>query len=370
MLCRRSASAAVDAGARSGARFRHGACLEGLSLRPGDRARGEQWLQRLRRRGGGAAGDQPRTRPLQALGGARRRPLAQGEPDLGRAVAIEDATRCAGAAGRPPDRFLHRRFAHACATASRAALPSWERPCPATTPCSACMPSGWRRPATTPRAEAAGRRAVELEPRDGWAQHAVAHVMEMQGRPAGRHRLAARQPRGLVARTASSQVHNWWHLALFHFELGDIDAVLTLFDGPIFGATSPRGARTWSMPRRCCGGCICAASMSATRWARARRPLGAEGGGAGHYAFNDVHAMMAFVGAGADGRGGCLIEAQRAGARRPRTTMPHFTREVGQPLALAIQAFGDGDYARGRASAAAAAQLSRTASAAATRSAT
>src|SRR3546814_3749330 len=31
-------------------------------------------------------------------------------------------------------------------------------------------------------AEENARRAVEIEPRDGWAQHAVAHVMEMQGR--------------------------------------------------------------------------------------------------------------------------------------------------------------------------------------------
>ena len=32
--------------------------------------------------------------------------------------------------------------------------------------------------------EAQGRAAVELEPRDGWEQHAVAHVMEMQCRQA------------------------------------------------------------------------------------------------------------------------------------------------------------------------------------------
>ncbi len=32
------------------------------------------------------------------------------------------------------------------------------------------------------RAEAAGREALELQPRNGWAHHAVSHVMEMQGR--------------------------------------------------------------------------------------------------------------------------------------------------------------------------------------------
>jgi hypothetical protein len=88
------------------------------------------------------------------------------------------------------------------------------------------------------RAEAQGRMGVELEPRDGWAQHAVAHVMEMQGRQ--RDGIAwmmgnadAWAPESFFA------VHNWWHLALYHLDLGEIDDALELFDGPIYGARSP-----------------------------------------------------------------------------------------------------------------------------------
>ena len=81
------------------------------------------------------------------------------------------------------------------------------------------------------RAEATGRRAVELQPRDGWAQHAVAHVLEMQ----------ARQREGITWMRANPeawtkesflQVHNWWHLGLFHYELGEVSDVLALYDAP------------------------------------------------------------------------------------------------------------------------------------------
>ena len=43
-------------------------------------------------------------------------------------------------------------------------------------------------------AETQGRRSVELEPRDSWGWHAVAHVLEMRHAAARRHRLAAADP--------------------------------------------------------------------------------------------------------------------------------------------------------------------------------
>jgi hypothetical protein len=189
-------------------------------------------------------------------------------------------------------------------------------------------------------AEMRGRQAVDLQPRDGWAQHAVAHVLEME----------SRQRDGIVwmrgnapAWTKESflQVHNWWHLALFHYELGEIGEVLALYDGPIYGDRSPlainmldASAILWRLHL---GGVDVGHrwSVLAQNWL----PLA----GDGHYAFNDMHAMMAFVGAGMDRAAGDLLEAQRA-AMHGSADNAGFTRDVGHPASLAIRAFGAGRY--------------------------
>jgi len=68
-------------------------------------------------------------------------------------------------------------------------------------------------------------------------------------------------------------------------------------------------------------------------------------GGAGQYAFNDLHAMIAFVGAGRPRQQQAVIDAQQ-GALLTDLDNAAFTREVGRSATLAVQAFGDGDYAR------------------------
>lgn len=79
------------------------------------------------------------------------------------------------------------------------------------------------------KAEQRGREAVGINPNDAWSIHAVAHVMEMQGRHAeGIAWLSGLEPHW-------EQIHNfrfhiWWHRALYHLELGDHDAVLDLYD--------------------------------------------------------------------------------------------------------------------------------------------
>src|SRR5574338_1280012 len=158
------------------------------------------------------------------------------------------------------------------------------------------------------QAERQGRRCVDLEPRDGWGWHAVAHVMEMRNRPDDG--IAWLAPGAQHWSTDSFfAVHNWWHLAMFHLERDEIDEVLRLFDGPIFGARSAvvldlvdATAMLWRLHLR--------GVDVGDRWqavAANWTPLA----GAGTYAFNDMHAMMAFVGAGLPDAQVAVLDAQR-----------------------------------------------------------
>ncbi|MCR9073020.1 MAG: tetratricopeptide repeat protein [Alphaproteobacteria bacterium] len=82
------------------------------------------------------------------------------------------------------------------------------------------------------QAEAVGREAVERNPGDAWAVHAVAHVLEMQGR----HREGVDWVKGLEPSWSSTnnfRFHLYWHQALFHLERHEFDAVLALYDRQI-----------------------------------------------------------------------------------------------------------------------------------------
>lgn len=188
-------------------------------------------------------------------------------------------------------------------------------------------------------AEAAGRRAIEIEPRNGWAQHAVAHVLEMQNR---REEGVAWMREDLARWTGDSyfQVHNWWHLALFHLGLGDTDAVLALYDDPIWGDRSElaynmvdASALLWRLHLQ---GVDVGDRWTelADRWA----PAVAES----LYAFNDAHAAMAFVGAGRMDAITGLREAQ-ARAIAAGGDNAAFV-EVGEPVVRGLAAFGEGDW--------------------------
>lgn len=220
------------------------------------------------------------------------------------------------------------------------ALPHWDETMPGYHAILGMRAFGLEENADYAEAERAGRRAVELNPRDGWAQHAVAHVMEMQCR----QREGIAWMRGNAehwTKESFLQVHNWWHLALYHFDLGETDEVLALYDGPIFGARSTialnmvdASAILWRLHL--------AGVDVGDRW----EPLAAQWAphaNASSYAFNDMHAMMAFVASGREAEARQLLDAQEA-AIAGTGDNAGFTRDIGKPIARALHAFGQKDY--------------------------
>ncbi|GAB6390156.1 tetratricopeptide repeat protein [Stutzerimonas marianensis] len=190
-------------------------------------------------------------------------------------------------------------------------------------------------------AERLGREAVALQPDDAWAQHAVAHVLEMQGRR--EEGIAWMRGNPAWQQDSMLAVHNWWHLALHYLEMDEFDSVLELFDGPLNGHGSTlalelidASALLWRLQLR---GVEVGQRWSgvAERWAA----MAADG----CYAFNDFHAAMAFACGGREDLLASLHEAQRVAAARDDDNA-RFTGQIGAPGVEALLAYVDCDYRR------------------------
>ncbi|MBY6055709.1 tetratricopeptide repeat protein [Leisingera daeponensis] len=79
------------------------------------------------------------------------------------------------------------------------------------------------------RAANAGRQALWMAPDDAWGLHAVAHVHDMTGNAeAGLEWLEGRED--AWAHCNNFRYHVWWHKALMHLDLGQMDAAIALYD--------------------------------------------------------------------------------------------------------------------------------------------
>ena len=139
--------------------------------------------------------------------------------------------------GRPPARLLPRRRRRTSATAWAARSAASTRASALRASSWACTPSGSRSPATTGRPRTAGLAAVERNPDDVWAIHAVVHTYEMQGRVDEGIRFLRRRE-GDWGDGNLFTVHNWWHLALYLLEAGQPDGALAIYDEHLHNAGS------------------------------------------------------------------------------------------------------------------------------------
>ncbi|MCB9958742.1 MAG: tetratricopeptide repeat protein [Rhodospirillaceae bacterium] len=192
------------------------------------------------------------------------------------------------------------------------------------------------------RAEECGRRALALNHKDAYAIHAVAHVMEMQGRQgAGIHFLRERAPDWAPGNFSN---HLWWHLSLFHLDLDQVDAVLRIYDDQL-RAADPSGDRYQELDAAALLWRLTLLGVDvgsrwtalADKWAHAATDT--------LYAFNDVHAMMTFV---ADGRmdlAHTLLTANERYVEHAGDANVAMSRIIGIPFCKALCAFARGDYA-------------------------
>lgn len=108
-------------------------------------------------------------------------------------------------------------------------LPAWDRDNPLMSFVLGLYAFGLEETGDLERAEAFGREALASNPRDAWATHALAHVMETANRR--EEGLAfLRATRADWSHAHFMAHHNGWHLGLFLIEQGRFDEVLADYD--------------------------------------------------------------------------------------------------------------------------------------------
>ncbi|MBV1799234.1 tetratricopeptide repeat protein [Siccirubricoccus sp. G192] len=130
--------------------------------------------------------------------------------------------------GRAPD----------MAVAAEHVLPHWGEGLPAYGSVLACRAFAQEECGNYTVAEAAGRAAIALDPGDLWAAHAVAHVLEMQGRRGEGIAWVAGLERHWEGGN-NLMHHLWWHRAMYHMERREFAAVLDLYDRRFRDLESP-----------------------------------------------------------------------------------------------------------------------------------
>ncbi len=199
-------------------------------------------------------------------------------------------------------------------------------------------------------AERDGRAAIEIDRGDLWAAHAVAHVLEMQGRhDDGIGLLDALEAEWTGGNNLMH--HLWWHRALYHFERGEFADVLALYDGRFRNLSSPL---TVAQPDVYID--IQNATSMLFRLERQGVGVGARWDELADKAearigdclsvFTLPHWMLALAAAGRFSAGERMLDALRAVAATGHGTIAPLVRDYALPIAAAVLARGQGEPGR------------------------
>src|SRR5271157_1286922 len=223
-------------------------------------------------------------------------------------------------------------------------LPAWDRGNPLASFVLGLYAFGLEETGDLKRAEEFGREALALNPRDAWATHALAHVME----------TANRQDEG-VAFLKSTHAdwggahfmagHNGWHLALFLIEQGRFDEVLADYDR----FSAPKLADDATLDRIDAASLLWRLELAGVDVGDRWTPVA--GQWMAHVddhvlAFNDLHCAFAAARSPDPGDAGRLIRSLNDYERLGSGDNRQVTAEVGRRIIDGVLAFAGGDPAR------------------------
>ena len=213
-----------------------------------------------------------------------------------------------------------------------AVLPAWSTDLPGYHAILAMHAFGLEENGRYEEAEASARAALALDPRDARAHHAMAHVFEMTGRAEAGETWLAVHAEGWANDTVVA-THCWWHRGLFQLALGRPDLALDIYHHHVRAGRSTSvadlidaSALLWRIDLA--GGDAGGRWLElADAWARHIDD--------GFCSFNDLHAMLAFVGARDWRRADLLVRALRAAYSR-QTRHGATTRLLGLAACRAL----------------------------------
>ncbi len=191
-------------------------------------------------------------------------------------------------------------------------------------------------------ADEMGRKAVDIEPKDCWGVHAVAHVMQMEGRcQDGIKWLDDTVGNWMDATWLRG--HLWWHQCLPLIDDGQFDRVVRIFDDHVSDCDKDMVTRLMD-----CTSLLWRLELAGVdvglRW-DGLVELWMTHMDEHALAFTDAHLAMTLASAGGEKKLGRFLESQHAYIEGTESTNSEIIENVGRPLCQGMIAFCRGDFA-------------------------
>ncbi|MEM6408643.1 MAG: tetratricopeptide repeat protein [Pseudomonadota bacterium] len=191
------------------------------------------------------------------------------------------------------------------------------------------------------RAETVARMGLAISPDDAWGLHAVAHVYDMTcDARGGINWLTGRED--AWAHCNTFRYHVWWHKALMHLDLGEVDTVLALYDTEI-RQDKTDDYRDISNATSLLQRLELDGHDVGERWEELAE-LSANRTEDGQLIFADLHYLLALIGGERADAVTKLMGRMHRDAKAKSRDMDALMEVPGLSAAAGLEAFGEADY--------------------------